>query len=70
MAKRERATKKQIETMVSFIEENKEMSYTLVKSQAEQKDIESKWGNLKALLNSQEGPQRTVKQWKSVSAII
>lgn len=62
-----RTTKKQIEIIISFLEENK----ILLQGKVEPRDIsklKSKWDELGLLLNSSgKGPVKTTDQWKHVS---
>ncbi|KAK9747031.1 hypothetical protein QE152_g5674 [Popillia japonica] len=54
MAKRERCSKRQIEAMIHFIEQHKELIYP---------GEFPEWEQLKTELNNMEGPTRSIKQW-------
>jgi hypothetical protein len=61
-----RSTKRQLEALVAFVEKNKELAEYKKRSPYEARIVESKWINLKTILNDLEGPNRTVKEWKQV----
>jgi hypothetical protein len=61
-----RTTKRQLEALVTFLENNKDFAENRKLSQNEAGIVESKWINLIAILNDLEGPKRSVKEWKQV----
>jgi hypothetical protein len=61
-----RTTKRQLEALVTFLENNKDLAENRKLLQNEAGIVESKWINLKAVLNDLEGPKRSVKEWKQV----
>lgn len=68
MAKRARTTKKQISTLVDYIENNKSMIYSS-KTHEDGREIEKNWTELKTILNQVGGPVKSTKQWKNVSVL-
>jgi hypothetical protein len=60
-----RTTTRQLEALVAFLENNKaNLAENRKLSQNEAGIVETKWINLKVILNDFEVPKRSVKEWK------